>query len=114
MGAVAVEALRASYPWLVKTYKRQPGESVGPFPAPVRQRRRRQVLDPTPVHLYMSPAEAAAVAQVADECDLSISELVTIGVDHHLGGAQEVAGAPPERRPGRPAKKPPGSTSARR
>lgn len=103
MGATVVEALRASYAWLVETHKPKPEEAVGPFPIPVRPRRRRQVEDPTPVHLYMSPAEAAAVAQVAEECELSISELVTIGLDHHLSPP---AGAPKPARK-RPAKSTP-------
>lgn len=93
MGLTVVNALRASYPWLVETYKQQPVEAVGPFPAPVRQRRRSQVEDPAPVHLYMSPAEAAAVAAVADECDLSISELVTVGLEHHFAQPPPSAGA---------------------
>ncbi|MGH9165938.1 MAG: hypothetical protein ACRDZW_10560 [Acidimicrobiales bacterium] len=84
MGTTVVEALRSSYGWLVETHKPKPEEAVGPFPTPVRPRRRRQVEDPTPVHLYMSPAEAVAVAQVAEECELSISELVTVGLNHHL------------------------------
>ncbi|MFN2506273.1 MAG: hypothetical protein ABR540_19010 [Acidimicrobiales bacterium] len=83
MGATVMEALRSSYEWLVETYEPEPAEAIGPFPAPVRLRRRRQVEDPAPVHLYVSPDEAAAVAKVADRCELSISELVTVGLEHH-------------------------------
>ena len=35
--------------------------------------------------IYGDPAEAAAIEQLADQCELSISELVTIAIDHHFG-----------------------------
>jgi hypothetical protein len=38
------------------------------------------------------PDEAAALARVADELDLSCSELVTLAIDRHLAGTAVASG----------------------
>jgi hypothetical protein len=35
--------------------------------------------------IYVDPAEAAAIEALADQCELSLSELVTIAIEHWYG-----------------------------
>jgi hypothetical protein len=40
---------------------------------------------PPPELIYVDPAEAAAIEALADQCELSLSELVTIAIEHWYG-----------------------------
>ena len=85
LGAAAMAALRGAYHHIVEHHTPEPVEAVGPFPAPRVVRRREHVEDARMRPIYVDPAEAAAIEQLADQCQLSISELVTIAIDHHYG-----------------------------
>jgi hypothetical protein len=85
LGAAAMTAMRGSYEHIVTNYTPEPVEGVGPFPAPRAPRRREHVDDARMRAIYVDPAEAAAIEELADQCELSISELVTIAIDHHYG-----------------------------
>jgi hypothetical protein len=85
LGAAAMAALRGSYEHIIANHIPEPVEPVGPFPAPRTVRRREHVDDARMKPIYVDPAEAAAIEQLADQCELSISELVTIAIDHYYG-----------------------------
>jgi hypothetical protein len=85
LGAVAMASLRGSYEHIVAHHIPEPVEPVGPFPAPRTVRRREHVDDARMKPIYVDPAEAAAIEALADQCELSISELVTIAIDHWYG-----------------------------
>jgi hypothetical protein len=85
LGNAAMAALRGSYQWLVDTYTPEPVEAVGPFPAPRPTRRRLAVEDPRMRQLLVDPAEAAGIETLADQLEMSLSELVTVAIDHHFG-----------------------------
>jgi hypothetical protein len=85
LGAAVMAALRGSYRWLVDQHTPEPVEAVGPFPAPRPPRRRLAVEDARLRPFYVHPDEAKAIDQLADELELSVSELVTLAVDHFFG-----------------------------
>ena len=85
LGAAAMAALRASYEHIVAHHIPEPVEPVGPFPAPRTVRRREHVDDARMKPIYVDPAEAAAIEALADRCELSISELVTVAIDWWYG-----------------------------
>ena len=80
-GKAAMAALRGSYQWLVDTFTPEPVEPIGPFPAPRTTRRRLSVDNARTRQLLIDPAEAAGIATLADQLDMSLSELVTLAVD---------------------------------
>jgi hypothetical protein len=83
LGAAAMAALRGSYDHIVANYTPEPVEAVGPFPAPRPPRRREHVDDARMKPLYVDPAEATAIEALAEQCELSMSELVTIAIDNY-------------------------------
>lgn len=91
LGAATMAALRGAYHHVVEHHTPEPVEAVGPFPAPRIIRRREHVEDARMRPIYVDPAEAAAIEQLADQCELSISELVTIAIDWFYGTAESVA-----------------------
>jgi len=86
LGAAVMAALRGSYQWLVDNHTPEPVEAVGPFPAPKPPRRRLEVPDARLRPFYVHRDEARAIDQVADQLELSVSELVTLAVDRFYGG----------------------------
>ena len=99
LGKAAMAALRGSYQWLVDTYTPEPIEAVGPFPAPRPTRRRLAVEDPRMRQLLVDPAEATGIETLADQLEMSLSELVTLAIDHCYGdGAPLSAGPAPRAR----------------
>lgn len=78
-------ALRSSYEHIVTNHIPEPVEPVGPFPAPRTVRRREHVDDARMKPIYVDPGEAGAIEALADQCELSLSELVTIAIDHWYG-----------------------------
>ena len=96
LGKAAMAALRGSYQWLVDTYTPEPVEAVGPFPAPRPTRRRLSVEDPRMRQLLVDPAEATGIETLADQLEMSLSELVTLAIDHCYGhGAPTPEGETP-------------------
>jgi hypothetical protein len=90
LGAAVMASLRGSYHWLVATHPPEPAEAVGPFPA-TRGPRRRQGLDGGRLKpFYVTPEEAQGIDTLAEQLEMSMSELVTVAVDHWFGD-----GAPP-------------------
>ena len=87
LGAAAMAALRGSYEHIVANYTPEAVEGVGPFPAPRPPRRREHVEDARMKPLYVDPAEASAIEALAEQCELSMSELVTIAIDNFYGPA---------------------------
>jgi hypothetical protein len=85
LGAAAMAALRGSYEHIVANHTPEPVEGVGPFPAPRPPRRREHVEDARMKPLYVDPAEATAIDELAEQCELSMSELVTIAIDNFYG-----------------------------
>ena len=90
LGAAAMAALRGSYEHIVANHTPEPVEPVGPFPAPRTVRRREHVDDARMKPIYVDPGEAAAIEQLADQCERSLSELVTIAIDHWFGEGRPV------------------------
>lgn len=101
LGAAAMAALRGSYEHIIANHTPEPVEPVGPFPAPRTVRRREHVDDARMKPIYVDPGEAAAIEALADQCELSISELVTIAIDHHFGEGVPSPTSPPRRTPRR-------------
>jgi hypothetical protein len=85
LGAAAMAALRGAYEHIITTCVPEPVEAVGPFPAPRPMRRRLHVDDARMRPIYVDPPEAAAIEALAEQCELSVSELVTIAIDWHYG-----------------------------
>jgi hypothetical protein len=81
LGAAVMAALRGSYEWVVANHTPLPAEAVGPFPAPKPPRRRLVVPDARLKPFYVHPDEAKAIDQLAEQLELSVSELVTIAID---------------------------------
>jgi hypothetical protein len=98
LGAAAMAALRGSYEHIVANHTPDPVEPVGPFPAPRTVRRREHVDDARMKPIYVDPGEAAAIEALADQCELSISELVTLAIDWWYGEDRPAATAPPKAR----------------
>jgi hypothetical protein len=46
--------------------------------------------------IYVDPAEAAAIESLADQCELSNSELVTVAIDHWFGEGAPSPNPPPQ------------------
>jgi|GEM_PF-6149787 len=82
LGAAVMAALRGSYEWVLAHHTPPPAEPVGPFPAPRPPRRRLVVPDARLKPFYVHPDEAKAIDTLADQLELSVSELVTIAIDH--------------------------------
>lgn len=101
LGAAAMAALRGAYDHVVTNCVPEPVEAVGPFPAPRPPRRRMVVDDARMKTIYVEPAEAAAIEALAEQCELSLSELVTIAIDHHYGPNTE---SPDRTSQGRPTR----------
>jgi len=91
-------ALRGSYEWVVANHTPPPAEAVGPFPAPKAPRRRLVVPDARLKPFYVHPDEAKAIDELADQLELSVSELVTIAIDRFYGEDGAVAAGPSSRR----------------
>jgi hypothetical protein len=85
LGKAAMAALRSAYQWLVDTHTPEPQEPVGPFPAPRATRRRLAVEDARMRQLLVDPAEAAGIETLADQLEMSLSELVTLAIDRFYG-----------------------------
>ena len=85
LGAAVMAALRGSYEWLVDTHTPEPVEAVGPFPAVRGPKRRQGVEEGRLKPFYVTPDEARAIDQLADQLELSVSELVTLAIDHWYG-----------------------------
>ena len=98
LGAAAMAALRGSYQHIIEHHIPEPVEPVGPFPAPRTVRRREHVDDARMKPIYVDPGEAQAIEELADQCELSISELVTIAIDHHFGEGTASPKPGPQRR----------------
>jgi hypothetical protein len=98
LGKAAMAALRGSYQWLVDTYTPEPVEAVGPFPAPRPTRRRLAVEDPRMRQLLVDPAEATGIETLADQLEMSLSELVTLAIDHCYGQGDPLPAGPAPRR----------------
>jgi hypothetical protein len=90
-GVAVMRSLRASHAELVRELA-PAADTDGPFPAERRSRRRIRVDQAVRTSVLLWPDEAAALARVADELDLSCSELVTLAIDRHLSGAAAAAG----------------------
>jgi hypothetical protein len=85
LGAAVMAALRGSYEWLVEHHTPQPLEAVGPFPA-VRGPRRRQGIEEGRLKpFYVDPEEAKGIDALAEQLEMSVSELVTLALDHWYG-----------------------------
>ena len=85
LGAAVMAALRGSYGWLVETHTPEPVEAVGPFPA-VRGPKRRQGLEDGRLKpFYVTPEEAQGIDTLAEQLEMSPSELVTLAIDHWYG-----------------------------
>jgi hypothetical protein len=87
LGAAVMAALRGSYEWVVAHHTPTPAEPVGPFPAPRAARRRLVVPDARLKPFYVHPDEAKAIDELAEQLELSVSELVTIAIDHWYADA---------------------------
>jgi len=88
-GVAVMRALRASHADLVRELA-PAADTEGPFPAERRSRRRIRVDQAVRTSVLVWPDEAVALARVADDLDLSCSELVTLAVYRHL--AAQLAG----------------------
>lgn len=97
LGKAAMAALRGSYQWLVDSHTPDPVEAVGPFPAPRPTRRRLSVEDPRMRQLLVDPAEAAGIETLADQLEMSLSELVTLAIDHWYEERSPLPEGPPGR-----------------
>jgi hypothetical protein len=84
-GEATMAALRGAYQWLVDHHTPEPVEAVGPFPAPTPTRRRLVVEDARVQQILVTPDEAAAIEQLADQLQLNLSELTTLAIDHWYG-----------------------------
>jgi hypothetical protein len=85
LGGAVMAALRGSYAWLVEHHTPQPVEAVGPFPA-VRGPKRRQGIEEGRLKpFYVDPEEAKGIDILAEQLELSVSELVTLAIDHWYG-----------------------------
>ena len=85
LGAAVMAALRGSYEWLVEHHTPQPVEAVGPFPA-VRGPRRRQGIEEGRLKpFYVDPEEAKGIDALAEQLEMSVSELVTLAIDYWYG-----------------------------
>lgn len=84
LGNAVMAALRGSYEWLVETHTPEPTEAVGPFPAPRGPKRRQGLEEGRLKPFYVTPEEAQGIDTLAEQLELSPSELVTLAIDHHF------------------------------
>jgi hypothetical protein len=85
LGNAVMAALRGSYEWLVEHHTPEPVEAVGPFPA-VRGPKRRQGIEEGRLKpFYVDPEEAKGIDTLAEQLELSVSELVTLAIDQWYG-----------------------------
>ena len=85
LGAAVMAALRGSYEWLVDHHTPEPVEAVGPFPAVRGPKRRQGVEDGRLKPFYVTPEEAQGIDGLAEQLEMSVSELVTVAIDHFFG-----------------------------
>jgi hypothetical protein len=85
LGQAVMAALRGSYEWLVEHHTPQPVEAVGPFPAVRGPKRRQGVEEGRLKPFYVDPEEAKGIDTLAEQLELSASELVTLALDHWYG-----------------------------
>jgi hypothetical protein len=85
LGAAVMAALRGSYEWLVEHHTPQPVEAVGPFPAVRGPKRRQGVEEGRLKPFYVGPEEAKGIDTLAEQLERSVSELVTLAIDHWYG-----------------------------
>jgi hypothetical protein len=85
LGAAVMAALRGSYEWLVETHTPEPVKAVGPFPAVRGPKRRQDVEDGRLKPFYVTPEEAQGIDTLAEQLEMSVSELVTVAIDHWYG-----------------------------
>jgi hypothetical protein len=85
LGVAVMAALRGSYEWLVEHHTPEPVEAVGPFPAVRGPKRRQGVEDGRLKPFYVDPEEAKGIDALAEQLELSASELVTLAIDHFYG-----------------------------
>jgi len=85
LGGAVMAALRGSYEWLVETHTPQPVEAVGPFPAVRGPKRRQGVEDGRLRPIYVTPEEAKGIDTLAEQLEMTASELVTVAIDHWFG-----------------------------
>ena len=90
-GAAVMAALRGSYEWLVEHHTPQLVEAVGPFPA-VRGPKQRQNIEQGRLKpFYVDPEEAKGIDALAEQLEMSVSELVTLALDHWYGEGRNSA-----------------------
>jgi len=95
-GESAMEALRRSRRWLIDTYAPPPPDPDDDFPPPRRSKRRFQVDGGRHVSVGVTDDEAEAVARLAAQVDLNVSQLVSIAVERHFAGDSSMrSGNPP-------------------
>jgi hypothetical protein len=70
-------------------------EAVGPFPA-VRGPKRRQGVDGRLKPFYVFPEEAQGIDALAEQLEMSVSELVTLAIDHRYGQGGSPDGEQPK------------------
>ena len=87
MGQAVMEALRHTRPWLVENYSPPPADDDF-FPAPRRSRRRFHVEGGRHVSAGVTPEEAAAISRLAADVELTLSELISLAVEHHFGDSR--------------------------
>jgi hypothetical protein len=85
LGQAVMAALRGSYEWLVEHHTPQPVEAVGPFPAVRGPKRRQDVEEGRLKPFYVDPEEAKGIDTLAEQLEMSASELVTLALDHWYG-----------------------------
>ena len=88
LGAAVMAALRGSYEWLVEHHTPEPVEAVGPFPAVRGPKRRQGVEEGRLKPFYVDPEEAKGIDALAEQLEMSASELVTLAIDHFFGDGQ--------------------------
>jgi hypothetical protein len=92
LGGAVMAALRGSYEWLVEHHTPEPVEAVGPFPA-VRGPKRRQGIEEGRLKpFYVEPEEAKGIDTLAEQLEMSVSELVTLAIDYWFGESGGHAG----------------------
>jgi ribbon-helix-helix CopG family protein len=84
-GNAVMAALRGSYEWLVEHHTPEPVEAVGPFPAVRGSKRRQGIEDGRLKPFYVDPEEAKGIDTLAEQLEMSVSELVTLAIDHWYG-----------------------------
>lgn len=85
LGNAVMAALRGAYEWLVDHHTPEPVEAVGPFPAVRGPKRRQNIEDGRLKPFYVTPEEAQGIDALAEQLEMSISELVTVALDHWYG-----------------------------